>query len=111
MARVIFEQVSKLYGDVAAVRDLELEVQDREFLVLVGPSGAGKSTVLRLVAGLEELTAGRIYIGDRLVNDVPPKDRDLAMVFQSYALYPHMNVHDNIAYPLHLRHVPRTLRP
>jgi multiple sugar transport system ATP-binding protein len=107
MARVIFEQVTKMFGDVVAVRDLEFEVHDREFLVLVGPSGSGKSTVLRLVAGLEELTKGTIYIGARRVNDLAPKDRDVAMVFQTYALYPHMNVYDNIANPLRLRHVPR----
>jgi multiple sugar transport system ATP-binding protein len=107
MARVIFEQVTKTFGDVVAVRDLEFEVHDREFLVLVGPSGSGKSTVLRLVAGLEDLTAGSIYIGSRRVNDLAPKDRDVSMVFQTYALYPHMNVYDNIANPLRLRHVPR----
>lgn len=107
MARVIFDRVSKLFGDIVAVRDLDLEVHDREFLVLVGPSGSGKSTALRLVAGLEEPSSGNIYIGDRLVNDVAPKDRDVAMVFQSYALYPHMNVYDNLAHPLHLRKTPR----
>ena len=107
MARVVLEQVSKFFGDIPAVRDLELEVHEGEFLVLVGPSGSGKSTILRLVAGLEELTEGRIYIGNRLVNDLAPKERDVAMVFQSYALYPHMNVYDNIANPLRLRHVSR----
>ena len=107
MSRVIFEQVTKMFGDVVAVRDLEFEVHDREFLVLVGPSGSGKSTVLRLVAGLEELTKGSIYIGSRRVNDLAPKDRDVSMVFQTYALYPHMNVDDNIANPLKLRKVPR----
>ena len=108
MARVLFEEISKYFGDVPAVRDFELEIHDREFMVLVGPSGSGKSTVLRLVAGLEEPTTGRIYIGGRLVNDLPPKDRDVAMVFQSYALYPHMNVYDNIAHPLRLRRTPRS---
>jgi multiple sugar transport system ATP-binding protein len=107
LARVVFEQVSKYFGEIPAVRDLELEVHEGEFLVLVGPSGSGKSTVLRLVAGLEELSSGRIYIGSRLVNDLAPKERDVAMVFQSYALYPHMNVFDNIANPLRLRHVSR----
>jgi multiple sugar transport system ATP-binding protein len=107
MARVIFERVSKVFGDVVALHELDLEVHDGEFLVLVGPSGCGKTTALRLVAGLEEATSGHIYIGDRLVDDLPPKDRDVAMVFQSYALYPHMNVFDNIANPLLLRKVPR----
>ncbi|MBI2940568.1 MAG: sn-glycerol-3-phosphate ABC transporter ATP-binding protein UgpC [Chloroflexi bacterium] len=107
MARVIFEQVSKFFGDVVALRDLDLEVHDREFIVLVGPSGSGKSTALRLVAGLEEATTGRIYIGNRVVNDLAPKDRDVAMVFQSYALYPHMNAYDNMAHPLRLRRLPR----
>jgi multiple sugar transport system ATP-binding protein len=107
MARVIFDRVSKYFGDIVALRELDLEVHDREFLVLVGPSGSGKSTALRLVAGLEEATSGSIYIGDRLVNEVAPKDRDVAMVFQSYALYPHMNVYDNLAHPLQLRRTPR----
>jgi multiple sugar transport system ATP-binding protein len=107
MARVILNRVSKAFGDVFAVRELDLEVYDGEFLVLVGPSGSGKSTVLRLVAGLEEPTSGEIFIGDRLVNNLAPKDRDVAMVFQSYALYPHMNVHDNLAHPLQLRRVPK----
>src|SRR5439155_212198 len=87
--------------------ELDLEVHDREFLVMVGPSGSGKSTALRLVAGLEEATSGRIFIGDRLVNEVAPKDRDVAMVFQSYALYPHMNVYDNLAHPLQLLRAPQ----
>ena len=90
-----------------AVDEVSIDVQDREFLVLVGPSGCGKSTTLRMVAGLEELTGGNIYIGDRLVNDVPPKDRDIAMVFQSYALYPHMSVYDNLAFGLKLRKTPK----
>jgi multiple sugar transport system ATP-binding protein len=112
MARVIFENVSKKYGGNAApaVNDLNMEVFDREFLVLVGPSGCGKSTAMRMVAGLEEITDGRIIIGDRVVNDLPPKDRDVAMVFQSYALYPHMTVYDNLAYPLKLRKVPKDQR-
>jgi multiple sugar transport system ATP-binding protein len=107
MAAVTLEHVTKRFGIVEAVRDLSLAVQDREFLVLVGPSGCGKSTALRMVAGLEEVTDGKILIGDRIVNDVPPKDRDIAMVFQSYALYPHMTVFDNMAFSLKLRHVER----
>src|SRR2546421_1597894 len=107
MARVVFERVTKMFGDIVALRELDLEVYEGEFLVLVGPSGCGKSTALRVVAGLEERTAGRIFIGDRMVNDLAPKDRDVAMVFQSYALYPHMSVRDNLAHPLQLRHVPK----
>jgi len=99
--------VYKRFREVIAVNDLNLEIQDKEFLVLVGPSGCGKSTSLRMVAGLEEISEGNIYIGDRLVNDVPPKDRDIAMVFQSYALYPHMSVYDNLAFGLRLRHTPK----
>jgi multiple sugar transport system ATP-binding protein len=107
MARVVLEHVSKKFGDVSAVNDLNIDVRDREFLVLVGPSGCGKSTALRMVAGLEDVTEGDILIGDRRVNDVPPKDRDIAMVFQSYALYPHMSVYDNMAFGLKLRKVPK----
>ncbi|MDW8103262.1 MAG: sn-glycerol-3-phosphate ABC transporter ATP-binding protein UgpC [Anaerolineae bacterium] len=107
MASVTFEHVTKNFGKVVAVRDLTLHIEDKEFLVFVGPSGCGKSTILRLIAGLEEPTEGKIYIGDRLVNDVPPKDRDVAMVFQSYALYPHMNVFDNMAFGLKLRKFPK----
>ncbi|MBI2942154.1 MAG: ATP-binding cassette domain-containing protein, partial [Chloroflexi bacterium] len=103
MASVTLDHVSKKFGEVTAVSDMTVEVADKEFLVLVGPSGCGKSTTLRLIAGLEELTTGNIYIGDRLVNDVAPKDRDIAMVFQSYALYPHMSVYDNMAYGLRIR--------
>jgi multiple sugar transport system ATP-binding protein len=103
MAGVIYERVTKRFGEVVAVNELNLEISDKEFLVLVGPSGCGKSTSLRLLAGLEEVTEGSIYIGDRLVNDVPAKDRDIAMVFQSYALYPHMSVFDNMAFALKLR--------
>ncbi|HEY8448819.1 MAG TPA: sn-glycerol-3-phosphate ABC transporter ATP-binding protein UgpC [Thermomicrobiales bacterium] len=111
MARVIFDGVTKRYaGGVEAVKNLTMEVHDREFLVLVGPSGCGKSTAMRMVAGLEEITEGRIIIGDRVVNDLPPKDRNVAMVFQSYALYPHMTVYDNLAYPLKLRKVPKQER-
>ncbi len=92
---------------VVAVQEFNLEVEDREFVVLVGPSGCGKSTTLRMIAGLEEISDGELYIGDRLVNDVAPKDRDIAMVFQSYALYPHMTVYDNMAFALKLRHTPK----
>jgi multiple sugar transport system ATP-binding protein len=102
MARVFYEHVTKRFGDVVAVNDLTLEIPDKEFLVLVGPSGCGKSTVIRLLAGLETLTEGNVYIGDQLVNDVPAKDRDIAMVFQSYALYPHMSVFDNMAFGLRM---------
>jgi len=105
VANVTFEHVTKRFDEVVAINDLSLEIADREFLVLVGPSGCGKSTALRMLAGLEQITRGNIYIGDRLVNDVPAKDRDLAMVFQSYALYPHMSVYDNMAFGLKLRKV------
>lgn len=104
MASVTFESVYKVYsGDVTAVRDFNLEIKDGEFLVLVGPSGCGKSTTLRMLAGLEEITRGTIKISDRIVNDVAPKDRNIAMVFQNYALYPHMTVYDNMAFGLKLR--------
>ena len=107
MATVTFENVSKRYGDVVAVDDLSLDIRDAEFMVLVGPSGCGKTTSLRMIAGLEEITAGTLRIGERIINDVPPKDRDIAMVFQSYALYPHMSIRDNLAFGLKLRHVPK----
>jgi multiple sugar transport system ATP-binding protein len=107
MASVTYEHVTKRFGQVVAVSDLDIEIEDKEFLVFVGPSGCGKTTSLRLLAGLEEITEGDIYIGDRLVNDVPPKDRDIAMVFQSYALYPHMSVYDNMAFGLKLRKTPK----
>jgi multiple sugar transport system ATP-binding protein len=103
MARVVFDRVTKHFGDVTAVDDLSLDVADQEFLVLLGPSGCGKSTALRMIAGLEDPTDGLIHIGDRIVNDVDPKDRDVAMVFQSYALYPHMSVRRNIEFPLRTR--------
>ncbi len=103
MASVTFDHVTKRYGSVVAVNDLNLHIADQEFLVFVGPSGCGKSTSLRMLAGLEEITAGNIYIGDRLINEVAPKDRDIAMVFQSYALYPHMNVSSNMSFALKLR--------
>ncbi|MCX7590316.1 MAG: sn-glycerol-3-phosphate ABC transporter ATP-binding protein UgpC [Kiritimatiellae bacterium] len=110
MANVTLTNVSKIFpGNVEAVRDFSLEVQDREFVVLVGPSGCGKSTTLRLIAGLEEITSGTISIDGRIVNNVPPKDRDIAMVFQNYALYPHMTVFDNMAFGLKLRGVERSV--
>src|SRR5881394_115 len=108
MAKVTLNHVYKTYpgekgNHVTAVEDVNLEIADREFVVLVGPSGCGKSTTLRMVAGLEEISRGDIYIGERRVNDVAPKDRDIAMVFQNYALYPHMSVFDNMAFGLKLR--------
>lgn len=103
LAGLNLKHIYKRYGDVTAVKDFDLEIKDKEFLVLVGPSGCGKSTTLRMIAGLEEISEGELYIGDRLVNDVAPKDRDIAMVFQSYALYPHMNVYQNMAFGLKLR--------
>src|SRR5512147_342527 len=107
MAGVVYDHVTKQFGEVKAVNDLSLDVKDKEFLVLVGPSGCGKTTALRLLAGLEEVSAGEIKISDRVVNDVAPKDRDIAMVFQSYALYPHLSVYDNMAFGLKLRKVPK----
>src|ERR1041384_8323142 len=106
MAGVILKDVVKVYENGVRVVDrFSMDIADREFVVLVGPSGCGKSTTLRMIAGLEEITSGTIQIGDRVVNDVPPKDRDIAMVFQSYALYPHMTVYDNMAFALKLRNV------
>jgi multiple sugar transport system ATP-binding protein len=108
VASVKLERVRKVYeGGVTAVHQISLDIQDREFVVLVGPSGCGKSTTLRMIAGLEEVTEGSIYIGDQRVNDVAPKDRDIAMVFQNYALYPHMTVYDNMAFGLKLRKYPK----
>ena len=107
MASVTYDHVTKRFGDVVAVNDLNITIADKEFLVFVGPSGCGKTTALRLLAGLEEVTDGRIMIGDQVVNDVAPKDRDIAMVFQSYALYPHMSVYDNMAFGLKLRKTPK----
>src|SRR5436190_8866953 len=110
MADVIFEKVEKVYdNDVHAVHDLSLEIRDGEFVVLVGPSGCGKTTALRMVAGLEDITDGKISIGDRVVNDLTPKERDIAMVFQNYALYPHLSVADNIGFGLRLRHTPKEI--
>jgi len=108
MAQVTLRNLVKKFSeDVIAVNSVNLEIQDKEFVVLVGPSGCGKTTTLRMVAGLEDISAGDIYIGDRLVNDVPPKDRNIAMVFQNYALYPHMTVYKNMAFSLKLRHTPK----
>ena len=107
MASVTYDHVTKRFGDVIAVNDVNIQIQDKEFLVLVGPSGCGKSTALRLLAGLEDISDGRILIGEQVVNDVAPKDRDIAMVFQSYALYPHMSVYDNMAFGLKLRKTPK----
>lgn len=108
MAGVTLKNLTKVFGkNVVAVNNVNLEIEDKEFLVLVGPSGCGKTTVLRMIAGLEEATSGEIYIGDRLVNDVSPKDRDIAMVFQNYALYPHMTVYENMAFGLKLRRTPK----
>lgn len=108
MAKVQLEGVSKKFGNVTAVNNVSLEIPDKQFTVLVGPSGCGKTTCLRLIAGLEEASAGDIFIGERRVNDVPPKDRDIAMVFQNYALYPHMSVYDNMAFGLRLRKYPKS---
>ncbi|MHB2156548.1 ABC transporter ATP-binding protein [Calditrichota bacterium GD2] len=108
MASVKLEHVYKVYENkVTAIKDANLEIKDKEFVVLVGPSGCGKSTLLRMIAGLEDITQGNIFIGQKLVNDVPPKDRDIAMVFQNYALYPHMTVFDNMAFGLKLRKLPK----
>lgn len=107
MASITFDHVYKRYGDLTIINDLNLHVEDKEFLVFVGPSGCGKSTTLRMLSGLEEISEGTVMIGDRVVNNVAPKDRDIAMVFQSYALYPHMTVFDNMAFGLRLRKTPK----
>jgi multiple sugar transport system ATP-binding protein len=108
MAQIMLDQVDKIYaGGVQAVNDLNLDIRDGEFMVLVGPSGCGKSTALRMIAGLEEITGGTIRIGDQVVNDLPPKDRDIAMIFQNYALYPHMTVQQNLAFGLRMRKTPK----
>ena len=109
MASVTYDHVVKRYtADLTVVKDFNVEIKDKEFMVLVGPSGCGKSTALRMLAGLEAITEGQIRIGDRVVNNVAAKDRDIAMVFQSYALYPHMSVYDNMAFPLQMAHMPKT---
>ena len=108
MAEVILKNVQKVYDkNIVAVDDANIEIQDKEFVVLVGPSGCGKSTTLRMIAGLEEITSGEIFIDNILVNDIPPKDRDIAMVFQNYALYPHMTVYQNVAFGLKERKIPK----
>ncbi len=107
MARIAFQGIAKRFGDVSVIEQLDLEIHDQEFMVFVGPSGCGKSTALRMIAGLEEPSEGTLVIGERVVNDVHPKDRDVAMVFQSYALYPHMTVRENIAFGLQIRKVPQ----
>src|SRR3954466_8541362 len=108
MAEVAFDRVSKIYPDgTRAVNDISLEIEDGEFMVLVGPSGCGKTTALRMVAGLEEISEGALRIGERIVNHVPSRDRDIAMVFQSYALYPHLSVYENIAFGLRLKKMPK----
>ncbi len=107
MARVLFDHVSKTFGQTVAVQDVTLEVEDRRFVVIVGPSGCGKTTSLRMIAGLEKPTSGDIYIGERVVNNIAPKNRDIAMVFQNYALYPHKNVFNNMAFGLMLRKYPK----
>ncbi|RLC94009.1 MAG: glycerol-3-phosphate ABC transporter ATP-binding protein, partial [Chloroflexi bacterium] len=108
MASVKYEHVVKRWGDVVGINDLSIDIADKEFVVYVGPSGCGKSTALRLLAGLESITEGKIYIDDRVVNDVKSKDRDIAMVFQSYALYPHMSVYENMAFGLRQRKTPKS---
>jgi len=107
MAQVALRKIVKMFDKTPAVQGIDLDIADREFIVLVGPSGCGKSTTLRMIAGLEEATSGEIFIGDQLVNDVPPKDRDIAMVFQNYALYPHMTVYENMSFGLRLKKFPK----
>ncbi|MBR6298107.1 MAG: ATP-binding cassette domain-containing protein, partial [Candidatus Gastranaerophilales bacterium] len=107
MAKVVLENIFKSFGDRSVLKDINLTIEDGEFVVLVGASGCGKSTLLRLIAGLEHQTRGNIYIDDKLVNNVSPKDRDIAMVFQSYALYPHLTVKENIGLSLKIKHVPK----
>ncbi|HEX5747225.1 MAG TPA: ATP-binding cassette domain-containing protein, partial [Archangium sp.] len=108
MAGVVFKNVAKRYGDVSVIEGLNLDIRDHEFMVLVGPSGCGKSTALRMIAGLEEISDGELRIGERVVNEVPPGDRDIAMVFQNYALYPHMTVRENLEFGLKIR---KTAKP
>src|SRR5277367_2169664 len=108
MAQVVIRNLNKKFDETHVVKDVNIEVRDKEFVVLVGPSGCGKTTTLRMVAGLESITSGNILIGDRVVNDLPPMDRDIAMVFQNYALYPHMTVYDNMAFGLKMRKFARS---
>jgi multiple sugar transport system ATP-binding protein len=108
MSEVVMKGIKKVYeGNVTAVHDVNISIADKEFIVQVGPSGCGKSTTLRMVAGLEDISDGELYIDEKLMNDVAPKDRDIAMVFQSYALYPHMTVRENMAFALQLRKMPK----
>ena len=108
MAEVILKNICKSYDNgFNAVKNANIDIEDKEFVVLVGPSGCGKSTTLRMIAGLEDISDGELYIGDKLVNDIDPKDRDIAMVFQNYALYPHLSVYDNMAFALKLRKMPK----
>ena len=108
MASLSLKNINKTYPNgFVAVKEFNLEIEDKEFIIFVGPSGCGKSTTLRMIAGLEEITGGELYIGNKLMNDVEPKDRDIAMVFQNYALYPHMSVFDNMAFGLKLRKTPK----
>jgi multiple sugar transport system ATP-binding protein len=107
MAQVTLRKIVKKYDDTEAVRGIDLDIADKEFVVLVGPSGCGKSTTLRMIAGLEDITGGEIAVDGEIVNDVPPKDRDMAMVFQNYALYPHMTVYQNMSFGLRLKHYPK----
>src|SRR6202521_4167068 len=107
MAHVLIRNLNKMYDDVHAVNDVNLQIRDKEFMVLVGPSGCGKTTTLRMVAGLESITSGEVLIGDKVVNELAPMDRDIAMVFQNYALYPHMSVYDNMAFGLKMRRIDR----
>jgi multiple sugar transport system ATP-binding protein len=107
MAQVNLRKLVKNYDETPAVRGIDLDIQDKEFVVLVGPSGCGKTTTLRMIAGLEDISAGEVVIGEEVVNDVPPKDRNIAMVFQNYALYPHMTVHENMSFGLRLKKVPK----
>ena len=110
MKKLVLKNITKKFGKVVAVRDVDLEIEDQEFIVLVGPSGCGKTTTLRMVAGLETVDQGEIFINDRLVNHLPPKGRDIAMVFQNYALYPHMNVYQNLAFGLRMRKISKAER-
>ena len=108
MSSVTLKNICKSYNkNVQTVKNINIDIKDKEFIVLVGPSGCGKSTTLRMIAGLEEITSGELYIGDKLVNDIHPKDRDIAMVFQNYALYPHLSVYENMAFALKIRKTPK----